>query len=163
MLWNGKYTPTAYKLRGLPPNIPKTQNIRFLKPFHPSPAKYEGRPEPEAAMLVLVEGEVEWEVQDIVNHRRLKSGLKYQVKWKNTRETQWLRKHNLINCPELLREYHRLHQIPLTPFLTALLHTPSESAQSERNVPHLPVMQTRGVTQLASPEDHSNEVLVGGG
>ena len=48
--------PNAYRLRGLLPDVPKTQNVQFLKPFFPSPAKFDTRPSPEFASPVMIEG-----------------------------------------------------------------------------------------------------------
>ena len=158
--------PNAYRLRGLPPSVPKTQNVRFLKPFHPSPARFDGRPMPEVALPTLVDGEIEWEVQTILNHRNLKSGLKYLVQWKNTNQTQWLREHNLANCPDLLHQYHRTHQLLLTPFLLNLSpseeETNTDSRMSAGDKPELNSPLAVPLSQ-ANSEDHSEKLLVRGG
>ena len=110
----------AYSLRGLPPGVPTTQNVCFLRLFLPSPARFASRPHPEYAQPIEVNGQVEWEVEAIVAHRIQQGVYRYQVRWKDMPLRQWLSEANLENCKELLREYHHDHQLPLTPSLDTL-------------------------------------------
>ena len=105
--------PNSYQLAGLPPQVPKVQNVRYLRPFHPSPARFGTRPESDFARPQEVDGQVEWLVEAIVEHRRTRNGLRYKVKWADWDQCQWLRERDLANCVELVREYHELHQLPL--------------------------------------------------
>ena len=79
-----KIHSNAYQLAGLPPEVPKTQNVQFLKLFLPSPPRFTERPENAVALPLNVQGKLEWEVESIVDHRVLKSGMRYRVKWKGT-------------------------------------------------------------------------------
>ena len=97
----------AYQLRGLPPNVPKTQIVKFLRRFYPSPVQFHTRPANEyAAPVITPEGEIEWEVERILDHRVTRTGWSYKVKWANSSQTQWLRDEHLLNCIDLLRCYH---------------------------------------------------------
>ena len=112
-LVQGMIHPNAYCLKGLPPGVPVTQNVRFLRPFHPNVAKFSSRPTPEYAAPVIVSGHVEWEVEAIVGHRLLRHGMKYRIKWKDTPQEQWLPSSALRHCRRLVTEYHRQHNLPL--------------------------------------------------
>ena len=101
-----KIHDNAYRLRGLPPHLPKTQNVEFLRLFKPSPARFEGRPGFEVALPVMVEGSVEWEVEAVLGCRRTRTGKRYLVKWKDSPLTQWLREEQLEHCQDLIQEYH---------------------------------------------------------
>ena len=61
--------PNAYKLRGLPDSVPPTQNVSFLLKYQDSPDRFNTRPEPDASVPELIEGEYEWEVEDVVGYR----------------------------------------------------------------------------------------------
>ena len=108
----------AYELRGLPPSVPKTQNVQYLRPFCPNPVQFRTRPVQEYATPVDTDDGVEWEVEDVLHHRITRAGWRYKVKWKNSSQNQWLREEHLLNCIDLLRAYHSRHNIPEPPFLT---------------------------------------------
>jgi len=63
--------------------------------------------------LVVIEGEEEWEVEKIINKRKVQGRDKYLVQWKGcmAEEDTWESKENLKNAIELVeefeREYHR--------------------------------------------------------
>jgi len=67
----------------------------------------------EAPQLVVIEGEEEWEVEKIINKRKVQERDKYLVRWKGctVKEDTWENKENLKNMMELVeefeREYHR--------------------------------------------------------
>ena len=112
-LVEGAVHPNAYKLKGLPPGVPTTQNVRYLRAFKPSPSRFLSRPTPEYATPVEVDGHWEWEVEAIVGHRQLRQGFKYRVKWKDTPQEQWLPASALRHCRHLLTDYHRARNLPL--------------------------------------------------
>ena len=129
----------AYSLRGLPPGVPTTQNVCFLRLFLPSPARFASRPNPEYAQPIEVDGQVEWEVEAIVAHRVQQGVYRYQVRWKDMPLRQWLSEANLENCKELLREYHHDHQLPLIPFLSASSSNhEQESSEEESETEEVP-------------------------
>ena len=78
----------AYELRGLPPSIPKTQNVQYLRPFCPNPVQFRTRPVQEYATPIDTDDGVEWEVEDILHHRITRAEWRYKVKWKNSSQNQ---------------------------------------------------------------------------
>ena len=109
--------PNAYRLLGLPTGVPTTQNVRFLIKFHRSPDRFASRPEPDSSAPELIDGQYEWEVEEIVDHRSTRTGMTYLVKWKGFSRKQWLLQEDMENSKDLLREYHQRRGLPLTPFL----------------------------------------------
>ena len=61
----------------------------------------------EAPQPVVVEGEEEWEVEKILNKRKIRRKDKYLVRWKGfTAEVDtWESRENLQNAGDLLREF----------------------------------------------------------
>ena len=112
-LVEGAVHPNAYQLKGLPPGVPSTQNVRYLRAFKPNPTRFSSRPTPEYATPLEVDGHWEWEVEAIVGHRQLRHGLKYRVKWKDTPQEQWLPATALRHCRRLVTDYHRAQNLPL--------------------------------------------------
>ena len=109
-----KVHENAYKLNGLPPEVPPTQNVQFLRRFYPTPRKFMSRPEAEYARPIQVDTHVEWEVEAITDHRILPTGTQYKIKWVGEQLQSWLRAKHLRNCQRMLREYQAQHQIPLS-------------------------------------------------
>ena len=85
-----KVHENAYKLTGLPPEVPPTQNVQFLRRFYPTPRKFISRPEAEYAKPIRVDTHVEWEVEAITDHRVLPTGTKYRIKWVGEQLQSWL-------------------------------------------------------------------------
>ena len=62
---------------------------------------------------MVIKGEEEWEVEKIINKRKVQGRDKYLVQWKGctAEEDTWENKENLKNAMELVkefkREYHR--------------------------------------------------------
>ena len=157
----------AYALKGLlPPGVPTTQNVQYLRLFLPSPLKFASRPHPEYAKPLDVDGQTEWEVEKIVGHKEYQQTHRYRVKWKDTPQEQWLGERSLIHCKELLRTYHREQQLPMTPFLTSTLEeddeeaseTPTSSSNEENQASNLPTSQTSLSTNPTSPPPSSTRV-----
>ena len=67
----------------------------------------------ETPQPVVIKGEEEWEVEKIINKRKVQGRDKYLVQWKGctAEEDTWENKENLKNAMELVkefkREYHR--------------------------------------------------------
>ena len=105
----------AYRLAGLPPNVPTTQNVRFLVPFRPTPHKFRLRPTPPVNIPDYDDGEFLWEVERILDSRTTRGSFRFLVKWANTPQQQWLPLHCLTHCSDLLRAYFsdRNEQVPI--------------------------------------------------
>ena len=104
----------AYELSGLPSEVPSTQNVQFLRLFHPTPARFASRPTPEYAVPTSKGTHLEWEVEAIIGHRQRIGAIQYRIKWANDPEATWLWPKNLQGCQQLLRVYQREHQLPLS-------------------------------------------------
>ena len=63
----------------------------------------------EEGKLVEVEGAEEWEVEKILNKKKIRGGEKYLIQWKGfTAEGDtWERRENLKNVEELIEEFER--------------------------------------------------------
>ena len=63
----------------------------------------------EEGKLVEVEGVKEWEVEKILNKKKMRGVVKYLIQWKGfTAEGDtWKRKENLKNVEELIEEFER--------------------------------------------------------
>lgn len=79
-------------------------HVSLLEPYHPRDAKAADAimPLPE-----LVEGEEEYEVERILEHRNKKGQRYFFVKWANWPEeyNQWVPKTDMEHAPELIQEY----------------------------------------------------------
>ena len=75
-----KVHPNAYYLMGLLARVPTTQNVCFLIKFHRSPEQFSSRPEPDSSAPELIQGQYEWEVEEVVDHRAIRPGMMYLVK-----------------------------------------------------------------------------------
>ena len=104
--------PNAYHLKGLPPGVPQTQNVQFLRPFRTNPERFASRPSPGYANPVEHDRGLEWEVERILAHRSSRNRMWYRIQWKDTPQTQWLPDRELVNCRELVREYHATCGLP---------------------------------------------------
>ena len=125
----------SYRLRGLSPSVPKTQNVQFLRPFRPSTARHALRPESAFAKLQLVDGEIEWLVEAIIDRKNLRNGRKYKIKWANCNQPQWMKESDLVNCRELLREYHTKMNLPPP---STNFDAPDIAPSSDDKTPHAP-------------------------
>jgi hypothetical protein len=76
---------------------------RFVKPLKGQEVK------PPAP--VIVEGEKEYEVEDVINSRRHKGKLQYLVKWKGytAENNTWEPKESLDNAKSKVKDFHRKH------------------------------------------------------
>jgi hypothetical protein len=104
----GKYT---YRL-----TLPETWRIHnvfdrsLLTPYVQTQEHGENflRPPPD-----LIDGQEEFEVQNVLRHRRKGKGLQYLVRWKNysINEDTWEPERNLKNAEEVLEEYKKKHRL----------------------------------------------------
>ena len=106
----------AYELEGLPPGVPPTQNVSFLRIFHPTPARFDSRPSPAHAAGPVSEfrDHLEWEVERISDHRVIRGSTQFRIHWKDHDEPSWLRLSQLQNCAEMLRDYQAEHGLELS-------------------------------------------------
>jgi len=97
--------PTTYRL-ALPTQwkIHNAFHGSLLLPYHET--KEHGRNFPEP-VPELIEGQPEWEVEEILNSRRYRCKLQYLIKWKGYSDAHnsWEPKEN-VTTPALLAAYH---------------------------------------------------------
>lgn len=93
----------------VPPRLKRLdplQNIQHLRPYKTRPAEL--GPQRIELPPDLVEGEEEYEVEDILAHRFVGKRLEYLTRFKSygPEEDLWLPARNLKNSPEILEAYH---------------------------------------------------------
>ena len=121
-------TPTLIASWGYHPASPPPKTSASSSSFTAHPEQFASRPEPDASAPELIQGQYEWEVEEVVDHRATRTGMMYLVKWKGFTRKQWLVQEDMENSRELLREYHQKCGLPLTPFL-------EEDSESDRDSP----------------------------
>ncbi|KAJ5691684.1 hypothetical protein N7488_012419 [Penicillium malachiteum] len=74
----------------------------FKKRTEPMPGQRQEPPPP-----IEVDGELEWEVQEIRSSRRNNGRCEYIVKWVgHDNDRSWYRASNFTHCVQLLKEFH---------------------------------------------------------
>ena len=71
--------------------------------FRPDPEQTRLSPAP--APLVFEEGRVEYEVEEVLDHREVRGKRQYLLQWKGTSESSWEWETNMHGCMELLQDY----------------------------------------------------------
>jgi hypothetical protein len=104
-----KVSPTSYEL-DLPANVHAhpVVNLEYLKDYHPTPVRFAAREVPPPAPIEGGEGEPEYEVDHIKDHRRTKrNGVQYLVSWLNypPEEDSWEPAENLTGAQEAIDDY----------------------------------------------------------
>jgi hypothetical protein len=56
---------------------------------------------------VELDGEIEYEVEAILDSRKVRGKLQYRVEWKGYQDTEWEPAENVQNASELVQEFHR--------------------------------------------------------
>jgi hypothetical protein len=61
----------------------------------------------EPPMPIQVNGEDEWEVDEVLNSKLVRGALKYQVRWRGyDPDPKWYQAWNFIGSPKLIKEFH---------------------------------------------------------
>ena len=112
----GKEGLTAYRLRLLATwkKIHPIFNEALLTPY--KPPVYPQQQLPRPAPPVIVEGDEEYEVDEILNSRMRKSKLQYLVRWKDYPthvDWTWELESNIMHAPEVIKDFHTKN--PLAP------------------------------------------------
>jgi glycosylphosphatidylinositol phospholipase D len=71
---------------------------------------------------VIVEGEEEWEVEEILDSRRMRGRLQYLVKWRGFVDPTWEPEENLTEV-EAVDTYHKRYPARPAPIRAALVGT----------------------------------------
>ena len=141
MAWKGPFVvskeiaPDVYEILGMEAAVPTAYHRSKLKRYLRMDSDVD-RISPPPAPLKFVDGKVEYEVEEIVDHREVRGRRQYLLQWKGTPETSWEWEVNLSGCLDLLKEY--LQHIGeqgrvLPPGLTSEVPAASSGASSPRN------------------------------
>src|SRR5262249_21295761 len=102
-----RISPQAYKLK-LPPSmkVHPVFHISLLEPTATDPLLGQVQPSPPP---VVVEGEEEFEVDEILDSRLRYRRLQYLVKWTGDYQPTWEPAENLSHSPDHVRAFHRAY------------------------------------------------------
>ena len=151
-----KINDNAYQLSGLPPGMPSTQNVQYLTLFNPSPSKFRTRPTPEVNLPEVIDGELEWEVENILDDKSTRGNFRYLIKWANTPQKQWLPLRSLNNCCKILRQYYEKADREIPPQVEDFLktHENEESDESSESDSDLLENSSQLATNYPQPDTH---------
>jgi hypothetical protein len=105
---------TLARRLALPPSM-KIHPVFHISLLEPYKELESDRPVREEPRPTVVDGEEEWEVDEVVDSRRRKRGrgssLEYKVKWRDTplADSSWEPARNLANAQQAVRAFHHLH------------------------------------------------------
>ena len=142
MAWKGPFVvskqmaPDVFEVIGMEAGVPSAYHRSKLKRYQRLDTEPD-RLSPSPSPLKFVNGKVEYEIEEVLDHRQARGKRQYLLQWKNTPETSWEWEENLSGCLELLKDY--LKQIGeqkrvLPPGLTSERPT-SPSRGTSHNVP----------------------------
>ena len=112
MAWKGPFfvskeiAQDVFEVLGMGPGIPTAYHRSKLKRYQRFDSQ-QTRLSPSPSPLKFVDGQVEYEVEEILDHREVRGKRQYLLQWKNTPEASWEWENNLGGCMELLRTYLR--------------------------------------------------------
>ena len=122
----------------VPPRLTRLeplQNVYFLKPYKTRPTSLG----PQKAELPpeVIEGEEEFEVEDILSHRLHGNTVQYLVRFKSygPEEDLWLPAKNLRNAPNIVEEYHKRNPLTKTRPTQHCCHAPSTRTKAKQARP----------------------------
>jgi hypothetical protein len=107
-------SPVAYRLR-LPPQLARIHNVfhvSLLKPYRVDDGQFTGRPQINRPPPEIIDGEEEWEVERILDHRTRRVGrgtvVEYLVKWLGypDSDNSWVPSGD-VHAATLVKEYQR--------------------------------------------------------
>ena len=107
-------SPVTYKLT-LPPSLSRIHNVFHssqLKPYYVDDGQYIGRPRISRPPPVIIDGEEQWEVERILNHRTRRVGrstvVEYLIKWLGypDSDNSWVPSAD-VHASDLVQEYQR--------------------------------------------------------
>ena len=98
----------ALRLVGLPMGMPTTINVEYLRKYHRHPtaalaSQQEVPPPPELSST----GQMEWEVEAILDQRTQRGRKEYLIKWKGYPQPTWQPARDLAQCADLLQEFQQ--------------------------------------------------------
>ena len=112
MAWKGPFfvskeiAADVFEVAGMEAGVPTAYHRSKLKRYQ-RPDPQQSRLFPSPAPLKFVDGKVEYEIEEIVDHREVRGKRQYLLQWKDTPETSWEWEANLSGCLDLLKTYLR--------------------------------------------------------
>ena len=110
MAWKGPFRVSkeiaedVFEIQGMEAGVPTAYHRSKLRRyFRPDPEQTRLSPAP--APLVFEEGRVEYEVEEVLDHREVRGKRQYLLQWKGTSESSWEWETNMHGCMELLQDY----------------------------------------------------------
>ena len=110
MSWKGPFVVTkeisadVFEITGMEAGIPSVYHRTKLKRYRRPPFP-QTRLSPAPAPLEFIDDKVEYEVEEVLDHRDVRGKRQYLLQWKGTPETSWEWETNMSGCQELLQEY----------------------------------------------------------
>ena len=110
MAWKGPFVvvkeiaPDAFELAGMEAGVPTAYHRSKLRRYLRQDEGQQ-RLSPSPAPLKIIDGMVEYEVGNVIDHREVRGKRQYLLQWKGTPETSWEWEINLSGCLELLKQY----------------------------------------------------------
>ena len=110
MAWKGPFfvskeiAEDVFEITGMEAGIPTAYHRSKLKRY------YRHDPEqvriiPTPAPLRFIDSKVEYEIEEVLDHREVRGRRQYLLQWKGTPETSWEWEGNMQGCLDLLRDY----------------------------------------------------------
>ena len=110
MAWKGPFfvskeiAADVFEVVGMEAGVPTAYHRSKLKRYE-RPDPQQTRLSPGPAPLKFVDGKIEYEVEEVLDHREVRGKRQYLLQWKGTPESSWEWEVNLQGCLDLLKEY----------------------------------------------------------
>ena len=110
MAWKGPFfvskeiAADVFEVVGIEAGVPTAYHRSKLKRYE-RPDPQQTRLSPGPALLKFVDGKIEYEVEEVLDHCEVRGKRQYLLQWKSTPESSWEWEVNLHGCLDLLKEY----------------------------------------------------------
>ena len=110
MAWKGPFfvskeiAEDVFEIAGMEAGIPMAYHRSKLKRYHRHDPE-QPRMTPAPAPLQFIDRKVEYEIEEVLDHREVRGRRQYLLQWKGTPETSWEWEDNMQGCLDLLQDY----------------------------------------------------------
>ena len=110
MAWKGPFliakeiAEDVFEVVGMEAGVPTAYHQDKLRKYHRLDPD-QPRLSPAPAPLRFVDGQVEYEIGEVLDHRDVRGRRQYLLQWKDTLEATWEWEVNMHGCVDLLRDY----------------------------------------------------------
>ena len=165
MAWKGPFViskeiaPDVVEITGMGAGVSSAYHRSKLKRYQrldTDPQRLSPSPSP----LKFVDGKVEYEIGEILDHREVRGKRQYLLQWKNTPETSWEWEQNLSGCLDLLKDYlkHIGEQGRVLPPGLTSEGTPPPSGVTSSSSPTTPTLATPSTPSIPAPRLRSQPI-----